>query len=240
MEEMDEYGSAHIVMNLETGQTMKVSDGERVKALAFINEDFVYGLARDTDIVTDAAGNVTFAMYRICIQNINGEIVKDYQRDGIYVTAVTENNGLLELDRVNRTESGYAAISADHIMNNIQENENTVSIRLSVSDRKGTQVILDFQAVDHESLEPTTVPDSGRAGNVGAVRTGGRAVLRLWKRTPAADLYRRQRGHPDGGRAGGRSSEQPSAVCMGAGQYRELCDAGYGADSVRNSRGANR
>lgn len=161
MEEMDEYGSAHItVMNLETGQTMKVSaaDGERVKALAFINEDFVYGLARDTDIVTDAAGNVTFAMYRICIQNISGEIVKDYQRDGIYVTAVTENNGLLELDRVNRTESGYAAISADHIMNNIQENENTVSIRLSVSERKGTQVILEFSVSGRTTnlLELTT------------------------------------------------------------------------------------
>ena len=161
MEEMEEYGSSHItVMNLETGQTMEISasGGEKVKALAFINEDFVYGLARDTDIVTDAAGNVTFAMYRICIQNISGEIVKDYQRDGIYITGVTQNNGLLELERATRSETGYTAVSADHIMNNIQKNEETVSIRLSVSQRKGTQVILEFSVSGKTSnlLELTT------------------------------------------------------------------------------------
>lgn len=161
MDEMEEYGSSHItVMNLESGQTMEVTapDGEKVRALAFINEDFVYGLARDEDIAADAAGNVTFAMYRVCIQTIDGEIVKDYQRDGIYVTGVEEHNGLLELKRATRSENGYAAVSADHIMNNTRQQEDTVSVRLSVSERKGTQVILEYSSAGRTAnlLELTT------------------------------------------------------------------------------------
>lgn len=147
MEEMDENSSSHVtVMSLETGKTMEVSApaGEKVKALGFINEDFVYGLAHDTDIVSDVAGNITFAMYRICIQNIDGEIAKEYQKDGVYVTAVKRKEGLLELERATRTGGGFTPADSDHIMNNIQNTEETVSIRLNVSERKGTQVALVF------------------------------------------------------------------------------------------------
>jgi hypothetical protein len=147
MEEMDAYGSSRLTfMSLETGQTMEIDApaGEKIKALAFINEDLVYGLAKDSDILTDAAGNVTFGMYRICIRSISGEIVKDYQQDGIYITAVKQNNGLLELERAGRTETGFTPLSADHILNNARGEEDTVSVRLSVSERKGTQVILEF------------------------------------------------------------------------------------------------
>ena len=147
MEEMDENSSSHVtVMSLETGKTMEVSApaGEKVKALGFINEDFVYGLAHDTDIVSDVAGNITFAMYRICIQNIDGEIAKEYQKDGVYVTAVKRKEGLLELERATRTGGGFTPADSDHIMNNIQNTEETVSIRLNVSERKGTQVAIVF------------------------------------------------------------------------------------------------
>ena len=147
MEEMKEYDSSNIsVMNLETEQTMEISadPGEKVKALEFINEDLVYGAARDTDILADAAGNVTFAMYRICIQNINGQVAKEYQKENVYVTKVNRKDGLLELERVGRNETGFVSIDRDHIMNNIQNEEETVSIRLNVSERKGTQVALVF------------------------------------------------------------------------------------------------
>ncbi len=147
MEEMEENGSSRVtVMNLETGETMEVSasSGERIKALGFINEDFIYGLAKEEDIVSDSAGNVTFAMYRICIQSIKGQVEKEYQREGIYVTHVILKEGLLELERVSRGETGFQTIENDHIMNNVQAAEDSISVRLTVSERKGTQVVLDF------------------------------------------------------------------------------------------------
>lgn len=147
MDEMSEYGSAHITaMSLETGQTLRVSagEGQKIRALGFINEDLVCGVANDADIITDAAGNVTFAMNSLAIKNIDGETVKEYRQDGIYVTEVNIQEGLLELERAVRDGGGFTATSNDHIMNNLMDNEETVSIKLSVSERKGTQISLVF------------------------------------------------------------------------------------------------
>ncbi len=56
-------------------------------------------MANDADIQNDAAGNVIFAMNKLNIQNFNGTVIKDYQQDGIYVTEVNIQEGLLELKR---------------------------------------------------------------------------------------------------------------------------------------------
>lgn len=148
MDEMQVNGSRQItVMNLDNGETATVSagNGEKIKALGFINEDFIYGFARDTDILTDSVGNTTFAMYRVCIQSFNGTILKDYQVDGYYVTDITVDDGLIELKRAEKSENGgYTEAASDHIMNNLQPDEDTVTVKLSVNERKKTQVMLEF------------------------------------------------------------------------------------------------
>lgn len=147
MNEMEENGSETItVRNLETGnqQIIQADSGQKLKALGFINNDFIYGTARDEDIVTDAAGNTTFAMYTVKILNAAGNVIKEYQEDGRWVSGVKLEEGLLELLRVESQESAYVPAASEHIMNNLQTSEETVSIHLSVSERKGTQVALDF------------------------------------------------------------------------------------------------
>ncbi|MDD3277816.1 MAG: hypothetical protein PHG16_02875 [Lachnospiraceae bacterium] len=150
MDEMQENQSSHItVLSLETGKTLLLTaeEGRKIKALGFINQDFIYGVANDEDIVTDAAGNVTFGMNKLNIVNIDGTVVKEYAQDGIFVTGITiqEQDTLLGLKRVAKDENGgYVPTSDDHIMNNVQADSETVSTKLSVSDRKGTQILLTF------------------------------------------------------------------------------------------------
>lgn len=147
MEEMDENNSTHITaMSLETGEVLQVSapEGQKVKALGFINEDLIYGLANDADILSDTAGNVTFAMNKLCIQNFTGEVIKEYQQDGVYVTQVNIQEGLIELIRAQKDQDTFIPVPDDHIMNNLMDREETVTTKLSVSKRKGTQVGLEF------------------------------------------------------------------------------------------------
>ncbi len=161
MEEMEINGSSGItVMDLDTGETRQISAGagEKIKALGFINEDLICGLARDVDIVTDTAGNTVFGMYRIYIQSFGGEIRKEYQQEGYYVTGIRAKEGLIELLRAQKGENGYQEAPSDHIMNNISEDEESVSLRLGVYDKEKTQVILEFTS-------------SGAAGNLLALRT---------------------------------------------------------------------
>ena len=93
---MQEYASSSLtVMDLNSGEQRveEAGNGQKIRALGFINEDLIYGLARDEDIVTDAAGNTTFAMHNVRIQNFEGEIVKEYQQDGIWVSAAVFPGG---------------------------------------------------------------------------------------------------------------------------------------------------
>lgn len=146
--EMSEYGSTSVtVMNLDSGESYQVQagEGQKMKALGFMNEDFVYGLANDTDIVTDTAGNTTFAMESVRIERFGGEVIKEHKEDGVWVSGVNLQEGLLELFRVKWEDGTYVELSSDHIMNNLQTNTENVSMRLITTERKATQIGLDFE-----------------------------------------------------------------------------------------------
>lgn len=85
------------VMNLESGETQRFAadDGQKIRALGFINEDFVYGMANDSDILKDISGNEVFAMHTVRIVSIDGTVKKEYHQDGYYVTGVSISDGLL-------------------------------------------------------------------------------------------------------------------------------------------------
>lgn len=119
--------------------------GQKIKALGFMNEDLVYGIANDSDIVTDNAGNTVFAMNTVRIEQFGGEVVKEHHEDNVWVSNVKLQEGLLELERVQWENGAYVAISSDHIMNNLQIREEQITLRLITTERKATQIGLDFE-----------------------------------------------------------------------------------------------
>lgn len=110
-----------ILMNLNTGNRKEIttSGNNRMLPLGFINEDLIYGVAHYYDITVDFTGSVIFPMYMVKIQDEDGNILKNYEHDGIYVTNVTVVDNLITLSRVQKSEdSDYIAISDDQIVNN--------------------------------------------------------------------------------------------------------------------------
>ena len=148
MNEMEENASTSItMMSLEEGtaNVIQAPPEQKIKALGFINEDLIYGLANENDIVKDNAGNITFAMTTVKIQQFDGTVVKEYHEDGIWVSRVNLKEGSVEMERVKWEDESYVPVNSSHIMNNLQKNEETVSIRLITTDRKATQIGLDFE-----------------------------------------------------------------------------------------------
>ncbi len=146
--EMLENGSSSItVMNLESGKIYEIAAGpnEKIKALGFINEDFVYGLANDADIQVSETGETIFAMHTVKIAEFGGEIVKEYRQSGIWVYDVNIELGLLELLRVEKSFDTYIKINSDHIMNNSQSKKEQVELVTLNSERKAAQVVLEFK-----------------------------------------------------------------------------------------------
>lgn len=112
------------LMNLGIQKQVAVSAeaGERLFALGFMGEDLIYGVAREEDIARDSTGKVLVPMYKLCICNTSGVILKEYQQENIYITGCEIAGNQIGLERIERKEDGnYKEIPQEHIMNNVTE-----------------------------------------------------------------------------------------------------------------------
>ncbi len=118
----DENASAYItIMDLETEQTSTIDApaGCLLVPIAFMNEDFIYGVVQEADIVTGALGGVTYPIKQIIIIDITSEdyeVLKYYDKDNIWVVDVTKEDNTLYLERVTIDEDGsLVAVDSDVI-----------------------------------------------------------------------------------------------------------------------------
>lgn len=97
------HGTAVQVWNLETGTSfeVKAETGEYIRPLGFMENDFIYGTAKVSDVVKDAAGNDVFPMYRVCILDTESDhkILKEYQKPGYYVSGIEIEDYTIYLNR---------------------------------------------------------------------------------------------------------------------------------------------
>jgi hypothetical protein len=113
-----------ILMNLNTQKTQEISKNKynRLRPLGFINEDLIYGVSHVDDISTDLSGTTIVPMYAVYIQDEQGNVLKTYKQDNIYITDASVSNNLITLTRVEKTEDGsYQQITNDQIVNNYVE-----------------------------------------------------------------------------------------------------------------------
>ena len=151
------YGSRELIlMNLNTGDQKSIQAGrnEIISPLGFIGEDLIYGVAKESDIVTDYAGNIILPMYMVRIENEAEGVKKTYRQENVYITQGRVSDNQIILTRVEKTEEGaYAELSEDQIMNAETTNasRNTVETVVTATYETLTQIALRSQ-VDTTSL----------------------------------------------------------------------------------------
>lgn len=142
------YSSDNIVLeDLKTGITYYITseNSNYLRPLAFVGDDFVYGVAKKSEVKEDIFGELVFPMSSIEILNTSEdkqEVIKVYRpgvgRVGKY--SVDGNNISVEI--VKESNGRYVAFGADTIMNRETEPMNGVKITKVVTDIKQTQVAL--------------------------------------------------------------------------------------------------
>lgn len=162
MDGMDPYNTTSITfIDFNTGEqkTIQADQGTRIRLFGFINNDLIYGVANESDIVTNASGGTDFAMTEVMIQNFDGELVKSYHQDGYYVLDVTIQENLLELSRATKVGDSFAGTSGDQIMNNVRSKQDEVfSVITSTTVRQGNVTSIQFAA--DSSGQPPLVVDT--------------------------------------------------------------------------------
>ncbi|MBQ7775394.1 MAG: hypothetical protein IJ379_05680 [Lachnospiraceae bacterium] len=108
-------------LNLQKQVTLHAGEGERLYPLGFMDEDLIYGVARQEDVAIDQMGRRLSPMYKVCICDSQGKLLKEYEQENIYMTGCEIVGNQITLQRVQKTESGdYKEISKEHIMNNVE------------------------------------------------------------------------------------------------------------------------
>lgn len=135
------------VMNFASGKELDITEGEMqyVEPLGFMQEDFVYGIANQTDVSIDAAGNVTVPMYQIKIVDVSGkeqEVLKTYEKSGYFVSGIEIENYTMYLNRIQYNGTAYVEAERDMIMNREGDSLKVVDVHTSTSEIKQRQVQL--------------------------------------------------------------------------------------------------
>ncbi len=144
------------VKDFVTGEESQVvsESGDTIVPLGFVDTDFVYGSMREEDAGETEAGEAVTPYYRLDIKNVDGETVKTYQEDGIYILDVGLEDNVITLTRATRNEDGiYAETTEEYIMSNEEQEEQPITKQVYVTDLKNTQVRLAF-AEGIQSREP--------------------------------------------------------------------------------------
>ena len=182
------------VMDLEgeTIRTIEGAQGEFLKPVGFVESDFVYGAAKAEDVEIDDAGNANLLMYKIAIVDKNAEEVKQYQKDGYYVSRAYVEDDTIFLDRGMKQESRYRKVDQDTIKNQQLESSRLRIVDISQTEKKQRQVymVLGDNAVETEKQPRVIVPkevvlkdkrivklDAGRRENCYYIYCAGKILM---------------------------------------------------------------
>lgn len=129
----------------EKDYTIQGQSGEFLRPLGFMEKDFIYGTALSQNVVTNMAGNVTFPMHKISIMDMSKsshKILKEYQKDGYFVSDIRMDQNTIYLDRMTFNGSTYQSADLDTIINSQENDALQVSIHQTSSDDKEEQMQL--------------------------------------------------------------------------------------------------
>ncbi len=171
------------IINFETGKTRRIrsEDGVYMKAHGFLNEDLVYGMAREENIVSDTSGKKVFAMDSLRIEDFAGNLVKEYIQPDQFIIDVQMNDSLMEIQLARRDGNAYVSTSLDNIMNNRKAEEQLVSLSTSYTSRRGFIIHLDFEQTVKNS--PPAVASAKYRANT------GQTVLDVDTQVPMEEIY---------------------------------------------------
>ena len=112
---------------------------EIVLPLGFIGSDFIYGVSKVEDAGYDVVGNPVYGMSRLEILNEKNEVVKTYQKEGVYILEVTIGTSQIVLKQGIKTGDVYKETSEDYITNNETSTKELIELDSYWTDLKESQ-----------------------------------------------------------------------------------------------------
>ncbi len=149
------------ITDLDTGKEQEIAadSGEYLKALGFMGEDFIYGVAKEQDILQDLAGNTTFPMYQVRIVDAGSlEMLKSYEKPGYYVEDIAIKDYIMYLNRITYNGMAYVEAAQDTIMDREGDSATIVGVHTTITEVKETEVQLSLADIVSENAPKILTP----------------------------------------------------------------------------------
>ena len=135
------------VINFSNGRISKIESpqGHVIRALGFVGEDLVYGIASENDALEDEFGNQRLLLSTVMISDENGNALKTYEKPGVYVTDAAVTQEQIKLTRVNKNGSGQITPAEDdYIMSDagLPETKNVIEVVATQNLEKVVQIAI--------------------------------------------------------------------------------------------------
>lgn len=149
-----------VLMNLNTGvqKRIEAKTSETIVPIGFIEEDLIYGIVNQNDIVTDYAREAVLPMYCVKIENENEGVLMTYEQENVYVLSGSVNQNQITLQRVSKSEDGtYVEIAEDQIVDaeSVSLGRNTIEVVVTQNYEKIRQIVL-RKEIDVNSMKQLT------------------------------------------------------------------------------------
>lgn len=161
-------------------RTTAPGEGQELRVLGFMNEDLVYGVLYSRDILTSASGQKTEGLSTLRIEDFDGNLKKEYSREGQYIINVTAGKTLIEFELAVKGDNGYTVQKKDNIMNNSETAVQLATVEQTSTDRQGALVRLALEE-SPDAEEPLVL----RA----KLRSAPSQVVELDVETPDKEVY---------------------------------------------------
>ncbi|WP_122644235.1 C39 family peptidase [Luxibacter massiliensis] len=134
------------VLNLKTGEEriVEAAEGESIRPLGFVANDFVYGYQRASDKGKTVVGEDVLPMFELEIRDSKNKVVKTYSVEGTYISDILIENNLVTLNRLTKSGDVYTGTSQDYISNNEERRESNITLESYTTELKEKQMRLTY------------------------------------------------------------------------------------------------
>ncbi|MGN0383262.1 MAG: hypothetical protein ACI4DS_03250 [Eubacterium sp.] len=140
------------IVNFDTGnqKVIEAGDGFKIRVCGFINDDLVYGIAKEKNIEIKKNGNSMFNMSNLYIMNSEYEIIKTYSQKKVLITDVEITETIINLERVKNGE----VITDDQILYNTEKGTGAAELTAKNYDSKKKQIVISFLVTQSSMSSP--------------------------------------------------------------------------------------
>lgn len=159
------------VTDLENETSVKISAGygEYIRFLGFIGEDMLYGLVRISEVRPQTNGKLLLPMYRICICDGTGRLIKYYEKEGVYVTDVEILDNRIMLSRISVNDGNISSAPDDSITASTEGKTGSNALSVAVIDKYERYVQIQTAGPIKTAGLMITTPSEIRTGEAGII-----------------------------------------------------------------------